>query len=177
MQQPPYGPPPYGPPPQGYGYPPQPPGKQPMSGAAIALIVVAGVFLVSVGTCAGTCVLVSRGAKKAAEEKRAAFASKTAEKVTAAEIASVYKANEVRGDERFKGKKLEVTGKIDGIDSGIGDTPVIRLQGADMFQDVMVNDVPRAAAAKLEKGQTITVVCRGDGEIIGMPRLDECELK
>jgi hypothetical protein len=132
--------------------------------------------LVLFGGCVGMCVVGAKGVADKEKKEKEAFDKQDAVKVTAAEIVSVYKANEVAGDEKFKGKKIEITGKIESIDSSIGDAPVVRL-ASDVFMGVMLYDIPKGEAAKLEKGKDATFVCKGDGELAGAPILRECKIK
>lgn len=96
--------------------------------------------------------------------------------IDARALHAAYGANEVAADAQFKGKSLLVSGPIEAIDSGFGDEPVVRLSAGD-FDSVMVKGLPKATAASLSKGQQISVLCTGDGEIIGSPVLDECSLQ
>lgn len=139
--------------------------------------------LLGFGGCFGMCALGAAGAKKAsddaAEKKKSddkAFDDEKAMKVTAAELAAAYDENEVKADEKYKGHKVEVTGVVSGIDSSIGDEPVVRLAGKS-FDSVMAHDVPKRDAANLKKGESVTLVCKADGEVIGSPVLRNCSVK
>lgn len=96
--------------------------------------------------------------------------------VAATELFDAYHENEVAADERFKSKKLRVTGTVTSIDKDFLDNIVVRLQTANQFQSVMatVREAEKSAAAKLKKGQKLTVVCKGRGMVVGSPSLDDC---
>lgn len=96
--------------------------------------------------------------------------------VTAAQLYSAYDNNEVAADKQFKGKLLDITGTIESINSGISDQAVLELGTGEMFMTVSAegDDSFTNTAATLGKGQQVHLVCRGAGEIIGMPMLDEC---
>lgn len=182
MQQPPqgYGPPPQGYPPQGYGpppgYPPHGYGPPPKKGLSIwAWLGI--ITLVGFGGCLGMCAIGMKGVADKAEQEKSDFDKQDVMKVTPAEIASAYEKNEVAGDEKYKGKKIEITGKIDSISSDFSDDPVIHLTGLNAFNNVMLNGIDKATASKLEKGATITAVCKGGGEIVGSPVLNDCKIK
>ncbi|HZH44276.1 MAG TPA: hypothetical protein VEY50_09365 [Lysobacter sp.] len=98
-------------------------------------------------------------------------------KVTAAELFASYEANEVAADSQYKGKTLEITGKVAGIDSGMGDEPVVQLESSNMFQHVQARGLSKDVAASLAKGSKITLVCEGAGEVIGSPMLDDCRVR
>lgn len=112
------------------------------------------------------------GASSAAVEAPAARMA-DALAVDARALHAAYSANEVAADQQYKGKLLRVSGTVEAIDSGIGDEPNVRLSAGD-FDSVLVKGLPAATAASLAKDQQITVVCKGAGEIMGSPVLDEC---
>ena len=96
--------------------------------------------------------------------------------VTARELFSAYESNEVAADKQFKGKMLEVTGTISSIDSGFGDGAIVQLSTGNDFQSVSAqgDDSFTDVAANLSKGQQVTMICKGDGEVIGSPMLGDC---
>ena len=96
--------------------------------------------------------------------------------VTARELFSAYESNEVAADKQFKGKMLEVTGTISSIDSGFGDGAIVQLSTGNDFQSVSAqgDDSFTDVAATLSKGQQVTMICKGDGEVIGSPMLGNC---
>jgi hypothetical protein len=166
MQQPPqWGPQGYGPPP-GYGYGPgypPPPKKSNASGLIIGL---------AIGGALVVAVLIVIGARS----KRAEKDAEVAIDVTADELASAYKKNEIAGDQKYKGKKLRVTGVVDGIDSDITDSAVVRLKAKGEFLGVSARGLPKDEAAVLEKGKTVIFECTGAGEVISSPQLRDCKV-
>lgn len=96
--------------------------------------------------------------------------------VTARELFSAYEGNEVAADKQFKGKMLEVTGTISSIDSGFDDDAIVQLSTGNDFQSVSAqgDDSFTDVAATLSKGQQVTMICKGDGEVIGSPMLGDC---
>lgn len=100
--------------------------------------------------------------------------------VTADELLAAYKENELAGDQEYKGKTLVVTGVLDSIQSGIGDTPYLLLKAGDEFEFSM----PQAHFDKsetdslvtLKKGESIKIQCLGDGEMMGSPMLKDCKV-
>lgn len=97
--------------------------------------------------------------------------------VTARDLAKAYEENEIAADQRFKGKPIAVSGTVSGIDSDMMDKPVIRLAGQNDFMSVNASGLAGDVAAGLKKGQKVTLVCTGAGEVIGMPQLEECSLQ
>ena len=112
----------------------------------------------------------------AANETKAAQASQAAEiTIDARSLQADYSANEIAADQKYKGKRLQVSGVVDSIASDIADEPVVVLEDGG-FAGVHVEGLPTTVAANLAKGQTITVNCLGNGEMLGVPQLNECSL-
>jgi tRNA_anti-like len=96
--------------------------------------------------------------------------------VTASQLESEYRANEVRADQQFRGWLLRVTGVVDRI-TNIGAHPRVMLRSDDILGGVTcsLDDRPQEAA-ELERGEHIVVVGIGDGSLIGSPMLRECRV-
>lgn len=99
--------------------------------------------------------------------------------VSSKELAKAYESNEVAADKQYKGKTLEITGKVDGIDSDISDQAIVKLNVVNQFLSVMAkgDDAFNEYATTLNKGQNVTLICKGDGEVIGAPNLTDCKPK
>lgn len=94
--------------------------------------------------------------------------------VTAAELFSAYKANEVAADQRYKGKPLKVSGTVEEIASDVMDDAVVQLHAGGFMEQVNASVLSKADAAQLSKGQRVTLLCKGGGEVIGFPMLEDC---
>ena len=81
----------------------------------------------------------------------------------------------------IKGKIVEITGIVDGIDSDIDDKAVVRLSDGDEFSfdtvTCYIDDENQDKACELEKGQNVTIVGEADGEVIGRPHIKDCKIK
>lgn len=97
-------------------------------------------------------------------------------KVTARDLFKAYEANEIAADSQYKGKRIEISGQIESIASDMFDEPLVQLSAGN-FQNVGAQGLTKDVAAKLTKGQSITLVCNGAGEAIGTPMLDKCAVK
>ncbi len=99
--------------------------------------------------------------------------------VTATELLEEYANNEVKADSEYKGKMLEVTGTISSINSGLTDNAVVHIGESITLTHVAATGDAEfdISAAKLNKGQEITVTCMGEGEVIGTPQLSKCVIK
>ena len=96
------------------------------------------------------------------------------------DIVAAYKDNEIAADGRFKNRTIAVTGPVDRIGKDILDNPFVTLSAepVDSFRSVQAS-FPRDAEgqlAGLQKGQTITVVCRGRGLMMNV-QLDQCAIR
>lgn len=98
---------------------------------------------------------------------------------TAQQIINEYQNNEVRGDALIKDKIVKVTGIVISISSDISDKAVVEL-GSNSSELSLINVMASGdndfhnTAIELKKGQKITLICKGAGEIIGSPQLSNC---
>ena len=101
--------------------------------------------------------------------------------ISATELINAYKENEVKADKMYKGKIVEVSGIVDGIDSGISDDAIVRLSDGDefSFDDVIcyIDNDNQNKACELNKGQNVTIIGKADGEIAGTPCIKDCKIK
>jgi hypothetical protein len=99
--------------------------------------------------------------------------------VSAKEYDKKYQDNEVAADNLYKGKKIEITGKIESISKDIADDVYISLAGAgdDVSMGIQCHLSDPAKAADLKKGQSVTIVGTGDGMVVTIPQLKDCSIK
>lgn len=94
----------------------------------------------------------------------------------AAEVAKKYRENQVAADQIYNDKKLLVLGTVEGINSGLGNSPYVTLRSSNMFQSPQIHfdniDVSKVAA--LKKGQKVSFSCTGNGAIVGTPMFKDC---
>ena len=87
--------------------------------------------------------------------------------VTAHEINQAYEANEVAADVKYKGKVIQVSGVVEGIEKDFMDTIFVKLSAGGEFGYASVEcyfgDSHQADAASLSKGQRVTIKGLGDG--------------
>lgn len=99
--------------------------------------------------------------------------------VTAKELFEAYEKNEIAADNRYKGKLLEVSGKVDNVGKDLLDTPYLTLE-VGKFQIMGVqaffDDDSLPKLANLSKGQGVTLQCRCDGKF-GNVMLKDCALR
>jgi hypothetical protein len=102
--------------------------------------------------------------------------------VTAKELFAAYEANEVSADERYKLKKLLVSGTVSSIDKGglTGEAILLKLATPNEFMPVTASmeDEEKAKAGKLAKGEQVRLFCTGGAmKVIGFIQLSDCTLR
>lgn len=97
--------------------------------------------------------------------------------VSADDLQKQYERNEVAGDKKFRGKRLILDGKVASIDHSIGENYFVSLRGGTnqfMRPKAMMADGHTDYLAELEKGQTIRLVCEGDGLLMASAMVSDC---
>lgn len=101
--------------------------------------------------------------------------------VTSIELSKAYSDNEVSADEKYKGKALEVSGKIVSIDNGISDKEmVVRLSdGASDFNSstCYMKSSEREKVLAFKKGQSIILIGTGSSATLKSPVIKDCIVK
>ncbi len=117
--------------------------------------------------------------KEKSNEEQAVKPEVPMESVTAQDIAKAYDENTVAADLRFKGKKFKVTGTVSDINTDFMGDPYVTLRGANQFTAPhFAFDKDNASVlAKLKKGEKITLVCTGKGDVAKTPMSGDCALQ
>jgi len=87
--------------------------------------------------------------------------------LSAATLLQAYKANEIKADLKYKGKRFHITGTVVGIRSDITDDPVVEL--VTDLMGVSAQGLSKEFAATLDKGDTMEADCTATGSILGSP--------
>ncbi|HBW4556363.1 TPA: hypothetical protein ME554_002880 [Klebsiella pneumoniae] len=97
-------------------------------------------------------------------------------RTTAKALAELYSANEVAADDKIGGRKVEMTGTVQGITKNFANDVVLKLESGNRFMPVSLSmaDSEMAQASKLKKGQKITVTCEKMQLFIGAPSGGNC---
>jgi len=90
--------------------------------------------------------------------------------LTASTLLEAYKANEIKADMLYKGKRFHLTGTITRIRSDVADEPQVELERE--FMGVTAKGLSKEFAASLNKGDAFGVDCIVNGSIAGMPIVD-----
>jgi hypothetical protein len=89
--------------------------------------------------------------------------------ITAAKLWAVYHRNEVSGDEEFKGRVIEVTGRIGSIEKDIFGNPYVTLLNAQQYPGVVCRFSKNNSEnlGDLRRGQTGTYTGTCSGVALG----------
>lgn len=146
--------------------------------AGVVVSIIGVVVAFAMTACTIACSEASREASKAAqrgyEAPRAAQAEPAAEvpiqvvAVSAGELLTAYKENEVAADAKYKGKWVEVSGVVGSIKKGIMDSVYVTVEEPGSrytFQSVQCHliESETAKAAALAKGSRIKIRGKVDG--------------
>ncbi|KAF4557355.1 MULTISPECIES: hypothetical protein [Pseudomonas] len=98
---------------------------------------------------------------------------------TAKQMASAYESNTVAADQIFKGKEFEVSGVVQSINTDFLGHPYVTLRGGvNQFLEPQFafDKGQESVVAGLRKGQSVTLVCTGKGDIAKTPMSEDCTL-
>jgi osmotically-inducible protein OsmY len=102
-----------------------------------------------------------------------------AQDVSAERLFLDYQRNEVSADSMYKGRTLAVMGTVSSINKDFTDSVYLVLETSNQFMGVHANlrESETSKASTLSKGSTVTVVCEGNGMIVGSPMLKDCVIQ
>lgn len=91
------------------------------------------------------------------------------------DVFKTYSENELRGDKKYKNKQLIINGVVGGIKSGLNDKPYIELKAKGAFISPQAHfATSEEEIMDLNKGNKIRLICKGGGEIGGVPIFQDC---
>jgi uncharacterized membrane protein YvbJ len=94
--------------------------------------------------------------------------------VTAEDLAAAYKANEVSADNKYKGKRLLVSGTVDSINKDFKNSIWVGLATDNQFLPIHAEGFVPQQVSEWRKGNKIEITCIGAGMVVGSPLLKEC---
>lgn len=100
-------------------------------------------------------------------------------KVSAAELIKAYDNNELKADAAYKGKLLEVKGKVAGVRSSWGST-IVEVGTGQQFEwgiSCYMSKDQVTAAGRLNKGDSVTIIGIGDGLSFVSVTMKDCKVK
>lgn len=98
--------------------------------------------------------------------------------VTASQLAQAYDRNTVAADQQFKGKRFQVTGVVDSINTNFLGRPYLTLRGGvNQFMEPQfeLDRSYESYAAKLQAGMRVSLVCTGSGDVAKTPMSKGCK--
>ena len=119
-------------------------------------------------------------------EKKAAEVAQLAEKnrqdamqdldslsaVSPHDLAVAYHENTIAADQQFKGKKFKISGTVVDINSDILGNPYITMRGGVnefLEPQFKLDELDSAKIATLRKGEKVTLICVGNGDVAKTP--------
>lgn len=118
--------------------------------------------------------LASDGGYKPSEVSTAAASAPV---YTAQQLAQAYDSNTVAADQRFKGKRFQVTGTVESINTDMFGNPYVTLRGGvNQFMEPQFELEKAHAnyAATLQRGMRVSLICTGRGDIAKIPMSQDC---
>lgn len=97
--------------------------------------------------------------------------------ITAADLVRAYEANTVAADQEYKGKHFKVTGEVVSINTDFTGDPYLVMKGTrNEFSNPQFKFSKEHSSelANIFKGLTVTLVCKGAGDIAKSPMSDSC---
>jgi len=98
--------------------------------------------------------------------------------VSARELSRAYNANEVAANDQYKNKRIKVVGGIADIKENLWGSPVVSLEGCEIFQsvDCTFSNAARSELAALRKGRRAYIKGTVTGMIMGSVQMDNCSI-
>jgi hypothetical protein len=105
--------------------------------------------------------------------------SRSASSISADALARAYNANEIAADEKYKGKAVIITGKIQNIGKDILGSPFVVVGGSGMLDGVqcMFAKSAMSSLASLSKGRTVTISGTVSGKMLSWVMMSDCQLQ
>jgi hypothetical protein len=99
--------------------------------------------------------------------------------VSAPTIHKAYHANEVAADAQYKGKRVLLTGTIEGIKKDAFDSPYLSIDSGQMFMTVHCSFAKDSLGqlAQLSKGNSVKVSGKVQGMVVGSVMVRDCRLQ
>lgn len=103
----------------------------------------------------------------------------TALRVSVEQLYRDYQSSTSEGDQDYKGKLLEVSGRVDSIYTDFLDVTYIRLEGSNDSEHAAAHVMrsEKSKVAELSKGEPITLLCSGNGVMNDIPLLADCVIQ
>lgn len=95
--------------------------------------------------------------------------------ISASEAINDYKANELKGNKKYKGKYVRIHSAVSAIKEGAFSKAYIQANGQNQFEYITIYINPDDERfLNISKGDKIDLICKGDGVLLGSPIFDKC---
>ena len=91
--------------------------------------------------------------------KEEGFVAQGAVEVTAHRLWKDFDDNEIAALQKYRGRRVKLSGEVARVTADFRDQPMVHLRTKSRDETVTVSGVPESEAAKLKKGDDITVIC------------------
>ncbi len=124
---------------------------------------------------------VSQETKKTEAEPAKAENTNPEVVITSINLSKEYSENEVSADAKYKGKLIEISGKMTSVDNGTFDNEmIVRLSDGKYDMNnawCYMKESEREKVLTLKKGQQVTLIGKGDSATLSSPVLKGCVVK
>lgn len=96
--------------------------------------------------------------------------------VSALDLLLAYEHDVADANRRYQGRRLWVVSSIQSIDASARGEPILRLGEPGAVSSVRAVGLEAALTMEMRPGQTVELICTGAGDIVGVPRLSDCQL-
>lgn len=123
------------------------------------------VMLVLMLTAGAVLSLATDADEKEEKKEKEVKSGKVEKRVTAKVLVSAYDNNEVRADQEYKGRIVEVSGKVGSVGKDVLEKAYVTLKGGNLMREVQcfVTKAQENKLAGLEKGQSIKIKGKVEG--------------
>ena len=90
-----------------------------------------------------------------------------------------YKENEIAANQRYKGKRIGIVGKVQNVSVDDDDNAIVNLKVSFSFNSLVSakgDSMFTEKSADLKNGQKTLMICRGAGMDADTPKLSDCKL-
>ena len=98
--------------------------------------------------------------------------------VSAVDLAREYDANTLAADQKYKGQKFKVAGKVTNINTDMLGNPYITMGGSNPFMQPQFSFSKEhaGALAQIKKGDKLVLLCEGKGDVAKTPMSGNCQI-
>jgi hypothetical protein len=96
--------------------------------------------------------------------------------MSGSDLLAEYHSNEVRADQKFKGRRVKLTGVIRSISKDLMDQPILVIECGDHLDAIRCDMADSTRLEELNSGQNIVILGIVDGLLIGDVQMKDCRV-